>query len=190
MPGYFALFGTEIGQCGIAWGARGIMGVQLPEANAQRTRARLRERFPDACEAAPNTLGQRAIDGIALALRGTHIDLSELPLDMNAVPPFHRRVYEAARKVEPGTTTTYGTLAARIGAPGAARAVGQALARNPFAMIVPCHRVIAANGQMGGFSANGGKATKRRLLTIEGMQREGPPDSPKPALAEARQAAV
>lgn len=184
----FALFDTEIGQCGIAWSEAGIAGVQLPEANARMTRARLRQRFPEAGEAPPNALARRAIEGIALALRGGRAGLADLPLDMSLVPPFHRRVYEAARQIEPGTVTTYGALAALAGAPGAARAVGQALARNPFAFIVPCHRVVAANGKMGGFSANGGTATKRRLLAIEGRSEQ--PISRESALARAWHGAI
>jgi methylated-DNA-[protein]-cysteine S-methyltransferase len=169
---YFAVFDTEIGACGIAWGACGIMGVQLPEANVQLTRARLRRRFPEAHEAPPNAVAKSAVEGIILLLRGERINLSALPLDMRFVPPFHRRVYDAARQLEPGTATTYGALAVQIGSPGAARAVGQALARNPFALIVPCHRVVAANGRTGGFSANGGVATKLRLLAIEGLRQK------------------
>jgi methylated-DNA-[protein]-cysteine S-methyltransferase len=187
----FALFDTEIGACGVAWGACGIRGVQLPEANAQMTRARLRQRFLEAREAPPNAAAKRALEGIISLLRGERIDLSALPLDMRFVPPFHRRVYEAARKIAPGTTTTYGELAGQIGAQAAARAVGQALARNPFALIVPCHRVIAANGQMGGFSANGGKATKRRLLAIEGVNQIDAHTHPRErGLAAARQGAA
>ncbi len=168
MSVYFALFDTEIGRCGLAWGEHGILGVQLPEANAGRTRARLLERFPEARETALEGEANRAREGIVSLLRGEPADLSAIPLDMESVPPFHRRVYTAARKLEAGTTATYGALAERIGAPGAARAVGQALARNPFAIIVPCHRVVASNGRMGGFSANGGITTKLRLLAIEG----------------------
>jgi methylated-DNA-[protein]-cysteine S-methyltransferase len=171
MQVYFALFDTEIGRCGLAWGARGIMGVQLPEANAGKTRARLLQRFPQAQEAEPAAEEKRAVDGIAALLRGEPADLSGIPLDTDSVPPFHRRVYDAARKLAHGTTTTYGTLAERIGAHGAARAVGQALARNPFAIIVPCHRVVASDGRTGGFSANGGVTTKLRLLAIEGVYR-------------------
>jgi methylated-DNA-[protein]-cysteine S-methyltransferase len=90
------------------------------------------------------------------------------------VPEFHRRVYDVARTIPPGATLTYGDIAARLGEPGSARAVGQALGRNPFPIIVPCHRVLAANGQLGGFSATGGSATKRRLLTIEGALQAQP----------------
>jgi methylated-DNA-[protein]-cysteine S-methyltransferase len=147
-----------------------VVGVQLPEASERATRARLRERFPDAPEAKPPREVQRAIDRIAALLRGEKRSLESIALDMDGVPAFHRRVYEAARAIAPGETLSYGEIAARIGAPGSARAVGQALGRNPFAIVVPCHRVLAANRKPGGFSANGGVATKRRLLEIEGAR--------------------
>ena len=96
---------------------------------------------------------QRAIDGVVALLRGEPCELERVTLDMDGVPPFHRRVYEVARTIPPGTTLSYGEVAARMGEPGAARDVGQALGQNPFAIIVPCHRVLAANGKVGGFSA-------------------------------------
>ena len=169
----FALFDTAIGRCGIAWGGRGVAGVQLPEARELGTRARMLRRFPDAREAPPPPDVQRAIDDIAALLRGEARDLSAVALDMDRVPPFHRRVYEVARTIAPGATLSYGDIAARLGAPGSARAVGQALGRNPFAIVVPCHRVLAAGGKVGGFSANGGIRTKLRLLSIEGAQAGG-----------------
>src|SRR6185503_19547170 len=119
-------------------------------------------------EARPPAEVRRAIDAIAALLRGDASDLSSIGLDMDGVSPFHRRVYEIARTIAPGATLSYGTIAARLGAPGSARAVGQALGRNPFAIVVPCHRVLAAGGKVGGFSANGGIRTKLRLLSIEG----------------------
>ena len=164
----FALFDTPIGRCGIAWGAGGIAGLQLPEANERATRARLQQRFPGVREAEPPPPLRRALAAIAALLRGEARDLSALTLDLTGVPPFHRRVYEAARTIPPGTTLSYGEIATRIGAPGSARAVGQALGRNPFPIIVPCHRVLAAAGRPGGFSAHGGVATKLKLLAIEG----------------------
>jgi O-6-methylguanine DNA methyltransferase len=170
----FALFDTAIGRCGVAWGERGVAGVQLPEAGEQETRARMLQRFPIAGEAAPPPEVQRAIDHIVALLRGEASDLSTIGLDMDQVPAFHRRVYEAARAIPPGMTLSYGDIAARVGAPGAARAVGQALGRNPFPIVVPCHRVLAAGGKIGGFSAQGGIATKRRMLAIEGAQLNGP----------------
>jgi methylated-DNA-[protein]-cysteine S-methyltransferase len=163
----FALFETAIGACGIAWGERGLVGVQLPEASAARTRARLLRRFPDAAEAPPPPPVQRAIEGIVALLRGEAIDLSAVALDMDRVPPFDRRVYEVARTIPAGATLAYGDIAARLSAPGEARAVGHALGQNPFPLVVPCHRVLAAGGKVGGFSANGGIATKLRLLSIE-----------------------
>ncbi len=165
-PG-FALFDTAIGRCGIAWSGRGITGVQLPEPSEHTTRARLLKRCPDACEAPPPPEVQRAIDGIVALIRGEASDLSAVVLDLDRVPAFECRVYEVARTIAPGGTLSYGEIAARLGEPGSARAVGQALGRNPFPIIVPCHRVLAAGGKAGGFSANGGVATKLRLLTIE-----------------------
>jgi methylated-DNA-[protein]-cysteine S-methyltransferase len=172
MNGY-TLFDTAIGRCGIAWTQRGVASLQLPEAHEGKTRARLLRRFPQALEAAPPAAVQRAIDGIVALLRGDACDLSSIRLDMQGVAPFHRRVYALARGIAPGCTLTYGDIATQLGDPGAARAVGQALGHNPFAIIVPCHRVLAAHGQAGGFSAHGGAATKLRLLSIEGVQVPG-----------------
>ena len=166
----FTLFDTAIGPCGVAWGRRGLTGLQLPEADAAETRARMARRFPNAREILPPPGVQRALDRIVSLLRGDPSDLSEIPLDMQGVPPFHQQVYEVTRAIPPGETLSYGEVAARIGAEGGARAVGQALGRNPFAIIVPCHRVLAAGGKVGGFSANGGIATKRKLLAIEGFK--------------------
>ncbi len=165
----FTLFNTAIGPCAIAWGHRGVTAVQLPEAREPATRARILQRVPGACLAAPPEV-RRAIDGIVSLLDGEAVDLSSARLDMDAVPPFHRRVYEIARAIPAGSTLTYGEVAARLGAASAARAVGQALGRNPFPIVVPCHRVLAAGGKVGGFSANGGAATKLRLLSIEGAR--------------------
>jgi methylated-DNA-[protein]-cysteine S-methyltransferase len=165
----FHLFETAIGACGIAWSDRGIAGLQLPEADAQATHARLRRRTPGGREAPPPPEVRRAIEGVVALIGGAASDLSWVPLDMEPVPPFHRRVYDVARTIAPGATLTYGEIAARIGEPGEARAVGQALGRNPFPIIVPCHRVLAAGGKIGGFSAPGSIATKRRLLAIEAV---------------------
>jgi len=131
------------------------------------------QRFPAAGEAAPPPEVQCVIDRIVALLRGEPSDLSAIVIDMDQLPAFHRRVYEAARTIPPGMTLSYGDIAARVGAPGAARAVGQALGRNPFPIVVPCHRVLAAGGKIGGFSAQGGIATKHRMLAIEGAQLNG-----------------
>jgi O-6-methylguanine DNA methyltransferase len=173
MASGFALFDTAIGRCGVAWGERGVAGVQLPEAGEPETRARMLQRFPAAGEATAPPEVQGVIDRIVALLRGEMSDLSSILLDMDQVPAFHRRVYEAARAIPPGMTLSYGDIAARVGAPGAARAVGQALGRNPFPIVVPCHRVLAAGGKIGGFSAQGGVVTKRRMLAIEGAQLNG-----------------
>jgi len=173
MASGFALFDTAIGRCGIAWGGHGVTGVQLPEAGEPETRARMLQRFPAAGEATPPPEVQGVIDRIVALLRGEASDLSSIPLDMDQVPAFHRRVYEVARAIPPGMTLSYGDIAARVGAPGAARAVGQALGRNPFPIVVPCHRVLAAGGKIGGFSAQGGVITKRRMLAIEGARLNG-----------------
>jgi methylated-DNA-[protein]-cysteine S-methyltransferase len=165
----FALFETAVGCCGIAWNARGIAGVQLPERRDSATRVRLR-RLPNAREATPPDHIQRAIDDIVALLSGEARDLSAITLDMAGVPPFHRKVYAVARTIPAGATLSYGDIAARLGDSGAAREVGEAMGRNPFPVIVPCHRVVAAGGRIGGFSAAGGITTKLRLLEIEGAQ--------------------
>lgn len=164
----YTLFDTAIGACGLVWGESGVLGLQLPEATERDTRARLIAEFPGAPEATPPPEARVAIDAITALLRGEAADLSAIRLDMDRTPPFHRKVYEAARAIPPGSTLSYGEIARLIGSPGAARAVGQALGRNPFPIVVPCHRVLAAGGKPGGFSANGGVDTKLRLLAIEG----------------------
>jgi methylated-DNA-[protein]-cysteine S-methyltransferase len=169
----FTLFDTPLGRCGIAWGPRGIVAVQLPEARESETRAKLIERKDDAQEALPPPAVQRAIDGIAALLRGNAGDLASIPLDMSGIPPFHRRVYETVRTIPPGASLSYGEVAAKAEAQGAARAVGQAMRRNPFSILVPCHRVFAAGGKIGGYSANGGIATKLKLLSLEAAAAEG-----------------
>jgi methylated-DNA-[protein]-cysteine S-methyltransferase len=166
----FAIFNTAIGTCGIAWSDGGLTSVQLPERSDDATRARLAKRSGGAQEMPPPTEVQCAIDGILSLLDGEATDLSFITLDMDGVPDFHRRVYEVARTIQPGSTLTYGEIAGRLGDPGSARAVGQALGRNPFVLVVPCHRVLAAAGKTGGFSANGGTSTKLTLLAIEGAQ--------------------
>jgi len=166
----FAIFGTAIGACGIAWSDRGVVSVQLPERDERATRARLATRYDSAREVSPPSDIQRAVDAMTALLDGESVDLSFIALDMEGVPEFHRRVYDIARTIPPGSTLSYGDIAARLGDPGSARAVGQALGRNPIPLIVPCHRVLAAGGKTGGFSARGGTATKLTLLAIEGAQ--------------------
>jgi methylated-DNA-[protein]-cysteine S-methyltransferase len=171
----FTLFPTPIGRCAIAWGDRGIVGLSLPEADERRTRARLLRRLPQAAEARPPDEVRAAIEEIKALLSGERRDLSAIRLDFEAVGDFPRRVYEVARTIPPGETRTYGEVATKLGDPRRAREVGQALARNPFPIVVPCHRVLAANGRSGGFSAPGGVSTKLRLLEIEGARVAGIP---------------
>jgi methylated-DNA-[protein]-cysteine S-methyltransferase len=171
----FCLFDTAIGACGIAWTAQAIAAVQLPEADEAGTRRRLLRYTGEVPEMAPPPFVQQAIVRIQALLQGAKDDLADLPLDMAAVPEFHRRVYELTRAIPPGQVLTYGEVAARLGEPGAARAVGQALGRNPFAPVIPCHRVLAAGGKPGGFSAEGGAVTKLRMLEIEGAPLGGGP---------------
>jgi methylated-DNA-[protein]-cysteine S-methyltransferase len=167
MSGGFVVFETPIGSGGISWSERGVSGIQMPEPDAASIRARLQRRFPQVRESLPPPHIQHAIDEITRLLRGESSDLSFVDLDVDRVPPFERQVYELARRIPPGETLTYGQLATRLGDPLLARDVGQALARNPFPIVVPCHRVVAAGGKLGGFSARGGVATKQRLLAIE-----------------------
>jgi methylated-DNA-[protein]-cysteine S-methyltransferase len=170
----FALFETAIGHCGIVWSERGVVGVQLPERNEDATRHRVLRRFPAARGAVPPADIQRAIDDIVALLGGEPRDLTHVAIDTDGVADFNRRVYAIARTIPPGATLSYGEIAERLGDRNLARDVGQALGQNPIPVIVPCHRVLAAGGKVGGFSAPGGVVTKLRLLTIEGAQPNGP----------------
>lgn len=173
----FAVFDTPLGACGIAWSDAGLTGVQLPEDDAEATRRRMQRRYPHSLETTPPAEVVRAMEAVAGLLAGLPrepADLRDIALDMRGVPAFHQQVYALVRAIPPGQTRTYGEVAALLDAPGAARAVGQAMGHNPFAPIVPCHRVLAAGGRSGGFSANGGARTKLRMLEIEGAQLGGP----------------
>jgi methylated-DNA-[protein]-cysteine S-methyltransferase len=170
----FTLFDTAIGRCAIAWNDVGIVALQLPERDEAATLARLRRRLDDLAEAAPPPALGDAITAVVSLLAGNTADLSAIAIDLGDLPEFDRRVYEATRTIPVGTTRTYGAIASAMGDPAAARAVGQALGANPIAVIVPCHRVVASTGDLGGFSAHGGTDTKRRLLHIEGYQAAAP----------------
>jgi methylated-DNA-[protein]-cysteine S-methyltransferase len=169
----YTVFDTAVGRCGIAWGELGVLGVQLPEAREIETRRRLFQLFPEARELRPPPEIQSAIDGIATLLCGKGCDFSEVRLDMTAVRPFDGRVYDFTRTIPRGETLTYGEVAARLKASGAAHSVAQALSRNPFMLIVPCHRVLEAGGYADRISPNGGSISKRRLLSIEGAGSPG-----------------
>jgi methylated-DNA-[protein]-cysteine S-methyltransferase len=164
----YTTFATAVGSCGIAWNDAGVVGLQLPEATEAATRRRLLRRHSDARSATAPPAVQDVIDAIVALLAGEHRDLSAVTLDMSEVPEFNRRVYEVARRIPPGSTSTYGKIATELGDRLLARDVGEALGHNPFPIVVPCHRVVAADGRLGGFSANGGVATKRKMLLIEG----------------------
>ena len=164
----FTIFETPIGACGIAWTEHGIIGVQLPESDVDATRARMARRHPLLSESPPPAYVNQAIDAIRELLRGKRVDLNDVEVHLPAATPFELRVYDAARAIPAGSTKTYGEIAKLIGSPNAAREVGAALGRNPVPIIVPCHRVLAANGKTGGFSAPGGVSTKLRMLAIEG----------------------
>ncbi|HEY0818828.1 MAG TPA: methylated-DNA--[protein]-cysteine S-methyltransferase [Rhizobacter sp.] len=164
------LFDTTIGRCGIAWGPRGITAFQLPEPGDEATLRRMfRRGGPLPQEAAPPQV-QDTIARVQALLGGEPVDLRHVAIDLTGIPDFHQRVYAVAREILAGQTRSYGEVAAALGEPGASRAVGHALGANPFAIIVPCHRVLAAGGASGGFSAGGGVATKLRILLIERAQ--------------------
>lgn len=163
----YTLFDTTLGRCGIAWGADGaVTAVRLPEESEESTAGHLGD--GDEASSPPPEIA-RVIAAVTALIAGDDLDddLAWVPLDMRRLTDFQRAVYDTARRIPPGTTRTYGEIATEIGLPGSARAVGRALGENPFPPVVPCHRVTAANGRTGGFSAGGGVTTKMRLLSIE-----------------------
>jgi methylated-DNA-[protein]-cysteine S-methyltransferase len=160
-------FETPLGWGGLAWSDAGITGIHLPELDRARVRAQLRRRFPSATETSPPPAIDEATATMTALVSGERVDLATVELDQTGVDDFDQQVYTVARRIPVGETLTYGQVAAKLGDPHLAREVGQALGRNPFPLVVPCHRVIAANGRLGGFSARGGVTTKQRLLQIE-----------------------
>lgn len=173
----YCMFETPLGPCGIAWRKRGDQSAvalfQLPEATPEMTEARIAQ-GSGAREATtpPPEIGE-VINRVRKHLRGEIQDFRDAAVDLDGAGLFVRRVYEATREIPAGQTRTYGELSNALGRPAAARAVGQALARNPIPLIIPCHRVLAAGGRPGGFSAHGGRATKATLLAIEGASLSG-----------------
>jgi methylated-DNA-[protein]-cysteine S-methyltransferase len=167
----FAVAPTALGAFGVVWTEHGISWTWMHAGTLDRARAMIRRSFPEAIEADPPPHVASAIADVAALLRGEPRDLRDARLDLDSIAEFDRRVYEVARTIPPGTTMTYGEVAHALGEePMRARDVGVALARNRFAPIVPCHRVVAAGGRLGGYSAPGGQATKRRLLELEGAE--------------------
>ncbi|MCC6751003.1 MAG: methylated-DNA--[protein]-cysteine S-methyltransferase [Deltaproteobacteria bacterium] len=164
------LFPSPIGTCGLAWTKAGIRLVQLPEEDEKATASRLARRAEvRQLEASPSREIAAAISRLQRLLGGEDELLADLPLDLAPAGPFLDRVYAEARRLRPGETVSYGELARRAGSPGAARAVGQAMAKNPVPLLIPCHRVLAGDGGLGWFSAHGDVSTKLALLSIEGL---------------------
>jgi methylated-DNA-[protein]-cysteine S-methyltransferase len=162
----YCLFDTALGVCGVAWSMNGVTRLQLPEADASATEKRLCARAAPASRALPAEIDQLIMD-LQAYMAGRRCDFDCVAIDLMEVEPFQRTVYQATRAIPWGQTASYGELARRTGSPGAARAVGQALSRNPIPIIIPCHRVLAKGRRVGGFSAHGGTATKQRLLALE-----------------------
>ena len=172
---YF-VFETAAGFCGIAWSDAGITRFMLPSSTAEATEHNLQRRVANARPGTPPAHVAAAVEAAKRYFAGEQIDFSDLPLDLSGQDAFFKQIYDAARRVGWGHTTTYGTLAKEIGAgPEVARSVGQAMAKNPVPLIIPCHRVLAAGGKLGGFSAPGGSATKQRMLELEGSLAPPPP---------------
>jgi methylated-DNA-[protein]-cysteine S-methyltransferase len=167
---HHCLFDTDLGVCGVAWSERGVTRFQLPEADRRATERRLTLRSPNSTAKAPPPPIAQAIADVQRYMAGERVDFSAIALDLTGVAPFYLEIYAAARRVGWGETATYGELARQASAPGAARAVGQAMARNPVAVIIPCHRILASGNKVGGFSAFGGTVSKQRLLGLEGVR--------------------
>lgn len=171
----YTIFETAAGFCGIGWNEAGITRFQLPAKSAEATERLMRRRLPDAEPTEPPAMVREAIAAVTRYFAGEETDFSGFTLDLEEQLPFFRQIYTAARQVGWGHTTTYGTLAKELGAgPEAARDVGQAMAQNPVALFIPCHRVLAAGGKIGGFSAPGGSAAKIRMLELEGVRLDAP----------------
>jgi len=169
------VFETALGPCGVAWNARGLCAVQLPEKTAALTERRLMAKSGGSSAAEPPPAIAAVVADIQRYLDGKRVDFSAVAVDLETLEPFRRKLYEALREIGFGATTTYGELAKRIGADEVegARDVGAAMGRNPVPIVVPCHRVLAAGGKLGGFSAPGGTATKAKLLALEGVHFDG-----------------
>jgi methylated-DNA-[protein]-cysteine S-methyltransferase len=171
----YIVFETPAGHCAVAWSARGIACTRLPESNAEATQQRLLRRFPDAVPGTPPPAAADAVAGMKRYFAGERSDFSATPLDLGEQSELFARIYDAARRLGWGETTTYGGLAKELGGDWEmARDVGQAMAKNPVPLIIPCHRVLAAGGKVGGFSAPGGARTKLEMLALEGVRLGAP----------------
>jgi methylated-DNA-[protein]-cysteine S-methyltransferase len=166
----YAVFKTASGFCGIAWSEVGITRFQLPTDDAAATERLLLRRMSNAKAVEPTRDIAGVIETVRRYFEGGKVDFSDLNLDLDGQDNLFKQIYALARRLEWGQTTTYGALAKEIDAdPRLARDVGQAMARNPIPLIIPCHRVLAAGGKVGGFSAPGGSASKIRMLQLEGI---------------------
>ncbi|MDB5705374.1 MAG: methylated-DNA/protein-cysteine methyltransferase [Sphingomonas bacterium] len=167
---HYQLFDTASGVAAIAWSAAGIIGFRLPASSAEATERALLRRFPGAVRAEPPAEIAETIAAAQLYFAGGEADFSDVRVDLGEQEPFFAQVYDRVRRLGWGETTTYGAVAKELGAgPEAARDVGQAMASNPVPLIIPCHRVLATGGKVGGFSAPGGAESKVRMLAIEGV---------------------
>ena len=178
MPHRYHLFDSAFGRCAIAWNDNGLTRTRLPDRDARQTEHSVAGNDGARVDADLPEIAKRAVAELCAYFDGHTSDLDSLPLDFSIVAEFNARIYRALRAVPRGETTTYGALARAVEAPGAARAVGMAMGRNPWPVIVPCHRVLAAGAKMGGFSAPGGTLTKERLLALEGVAVGGTPMLP------------
>jgi methylated-DNA-[protein]-cysteine S-methyltransferase len=164
----YLIFQTAIGFCGVTWNSMGIARFQLPTKSPDSAERMLLRRAPGAEPGTPTPDVAEFVAATKRYFQGEETDFSEFTLDLSDQDELFRQIYAAARKIRWGQTTTYGALAKELGArPQAARDVGQAMAKNPMPLIIPCHRVLAAGGKIGGFSAPGGSATKIRMLELE-----------------------
>lgn len=180
---HYYFFETSAGFCAIAWSEAGISRFQLPMTSADAVERMILLRLPQGAPDIPSAGIKAAIEAVRRYFAGAPVEFSALRLDLAEQDAFFREIYFALRRVGWGETTSYGALAKAIGAgPEAARRVGQAMANNPIPLIIPCHRVLAAGGRLGGFSAPGGSDTKVRMLELEGV-RLGARDSPQQAFA-------
>lgn len=178
---HIRVFPSPLGPAGLAWRDGRVCALELPGASEQEVGLRLRAR---ASGLGPVTDGgpegaEELVRRIQRHLDGQPDRFADVPIDLDGLSPFTQRVAEEARRLAPGETITYGGLAARCGRPGGARAVGRVMSRNRIPLLVPCHRVLGSDGELRGFSAEGGVRTKLRLLTVEGadlgaLSRAGP----------------
>jgi methylated-DNA-[protein]-cysteine S-methyltransferase len=170
----YTIFETKGGFAALAWNEKGVSGLRLPASTEARAEASIKRRFPHAQRASPSAPLAGLIAEINRYFDGAKVDFSTVPLDLGSQDPFFAKVYAEVRKLRWGETTTYGAIAKALGAePQAARDVGQAMATNPVPLIIPCHRVLAAGGKVGGFSAPGGSMTKAKMLEMEGVEVAG-----------------